>query len=252
MIETGKGRVITDPIFRANIGPLVRHGPAIRPEWVEDSDAILISHLHHDHLDPPSLRRFPRDTTVLVPEGGVGLVKRLGFERVIGVSVGQRFDTRGSEIEVVPANHDGARAPFGPRADSVGFVVHGDHKVYFAGDTELFDEMDSLVADLDVALLPVWGWGPRLGPGHMDPVAAAIAAARLSPRIAVPIHWGALSVVGARVLRPRFLWQPPEVFVSLVERESPHIAVRVLQPGHALELDAETDPTGRIVGGGTL
>ena len=30
---------------------------------------------------------------------------------------------------------------------------------------------------VDVALLPVWGWGPTLGPGHLDPQRAAEAVA---------------------------------------------------------------------------
>jgi L-ascorbate metabolism protein UlaG (beta-lactamase superfamily) len=236
VIEGDSGRVVTDPILRGNIGPLVRWGPRIREEWVEDSDAILISHLHHDHLDQPSLRKFPRDTRVIVPLGGEGLLRRIGFERVVAVRVGDRIDVADMEVEVVPAAHDGHRAPFGPRAASVGYVIRTGHTIYFAGDTELFDEMDSLVDDLDLALLPVWGWGPRLGAGHMDPVAAAAAAARLSPRVAVPIHWGSLSMPGARAFNSRFLTEPPHTFATLVERDAPHVAVSVLAPGEGLGL----------------
>lgn len=51
-------------------------------------------------------------------------------------------------------------------------------------------------APLDVAMLPVWGWRPILGPGHLDPIGAAAAVRLLRPRFAVPIHWGTLAVAG--------------------------------------------------------
>ncbi len=59
-----------------------------------------------------------------------------------------------------------------------------------AGDTALFSGMARLAGHVDVALLPVWGWGPRLGKGHLDPRSAAEAVRLIRPRIAVPIHWG--------------------------------------------------------------
>jgi hypothetical protein len=68
-------------------------------------------------------------------------------------------------------------------------------RVYASGDTDLFDGMSAL-GPLDVALLPVWGWGPTLGPGHLDPARAALAVERLRPRVAVPVHWGSLALTG--------------------------------------------------------
>ena len=44
----------------------------------------------------------------------------------------------------------------------LGYVVSGSKSVYFAGDTDLFDEMAEL-GPVDVALVPIWGWGPGLG-----------------------------------------------------------------------------------------
>ena len=78
----------------------------------------------------------------------------------------------------------------GRPADALGYVIAGGgRRVYFAGDTELFEEMSEL-RPIDLALLPVWGWGPSLNPGHLDPAGAARALALLRPRVAVPIHWG--------------------------------------------------------------
>jgi L-ascorbate metabolism protein UlaG (beta-lactamase superfamily) len=107
--------------------------------------------------------------------------------------------------------------------------------VYFAGDTDLFDGMADL-GPLDVALLPVWGWGPSLGPGHMDPETAARAAALLRPRVAVPIHWGTYLQVGLR-RRESLLTEPPELFAAHCADLAPGVTVRVLQPGGTLPLD---------------
>ena len=102
--------------------------------------------------------------------------------------------------------------------------------VYFAGDTDLFPEMAGLSGTIDVALLPVAGWGPTLGPGHLDARRAAEAAAVIAPRVAVPIHWGTLAP-------PRPLRRhpdpsaPPREFAALVARVAPEVEVRVLEPG---------------------
>ena len=68
----------------------------------------------------------------------------------------------------------------GVRAAAIGFVVRGPRSVYFAGDRDLFESMGELEPDLDLALLPVWGWGPRIGPGHLNPERAARAAQLLA------------------------------------------------------------------------
>ena len=102
------------------------------------------------------------------------------------------------------------------------------------GDTDLFDGMEGLVDDLDVALIPIWGWGATLGRGkHLDPQRAAEAARRLAPRIAVPIHWGTYRPLH-RGARARFLTEPAEAFARAAAEVAPDVDVRVLQPGEEL------------------
>ena len=96
-------------------------------------------------------------------------------------------------VEATYAAHDGARPPYPARAPAIGYAILGSRRVYFAGDTDLFPEMEGLVPDLDLALVPIWGWGPTLGRGaHLDPEGAAEAIALLRPKVAVPIHWGTM------------------------------------------------------------
>jgi L-ascorbate metabolism protein UlaG (beta-lactamase superfamily) len=102
----------------------------------------------------------------------------------------------GVEIEAVRAEHDGRRFPQDRRSDAIGFVLRGaGGSVYFAGDTGWFEEIGE-VGEVDVALLPVAGWGPKLGPGHLDAGEAARAAALIAPRVAIPIHWGTYERIG--------------------------------------------------------
>jgi L-ascorbate metabolism protein UlaG (beta-lactamase superfamily) len=119
----------------------------------------------------------------------------------------------------------------------VGYVVEGPKRVYCAGDTALFDGMRDLAEDLDVAVLPIWGWGPNLGPGHLDPERAAKALAMLRPRFAVPVHWGTLAPLGARWLWPWMFERPGREFAEWAHRLAPEVAVRVLEPGQTLRLD---------------
>ena len=102
--------------------------------------------------------------------------------------------------------------------------------MYFAGDTDLFPEMARL-APVDVALLPVAGWGPKLGPGHLDAARAAQAAALLRARIAIPIHWGTLH---PRLYAARRLVQPTRgEFAAQVAAVAPEVEVRVLRPAES-------------------
>ena len=152
---------------------------AVLPELFADLDAIFISHGHHDHLDPPSLRRIPGKPTVIVPRGFGRMAAKLDLGPV-EVEPGDIRD-RPRRFEVTHAEHSGRREPLGPSGPAVGCVLAGSKTVYFPGDTDLFPGMGELIGRLDVAMLPVWGWGPTIGEGHMYPVRAAAATAILRP-----------------------------------------------------------------------
>jgi L-ascorbate metabolism protein UlaG (beta-lactamase superfamily) len=238
LLEVGGARLLTDPLLRDRVGHLRRQAATPAPGATEGIDAVLVSHLHLDHLDVASLRRLRRDVAVLAPAGAGALLRRLGFARTTELRAGERAAVAGAAVEAVPAIHDGRRHPLARRtADAIGFVVTGDHSVYFAGDTDLYDGMTELAGTLDAALLPVWGWGPSLGPGHMDPLAAARAVALLRPRIAVPIHWGTFFPAGLARLRGSALVTPPREFACRARALAPGVEVRVLEPGQALALE---------------
>jgi L-ascorbate metabolism protein UlaG (beta-lactamase superfamily) len=142
------------------------------------------------------------------------------------------------EVRATHAEHDERRRIGRLRGAALGYAIGGTHRIYFAGDTSLFPEMEGLVPDLDLALIPIWGWGPTLGSGeHLDPAGAAEALHRLRPRVAVPIHWGTYRPLHHGVRRePDFLTEPAEEFVREMAKTAPEVEVRVLKPGERLEL----------------
>jgi L-ascorbate metabolism protein UlaG (beta-lactamase superfamily) len=225
LLELGGARFVTDPVLRPRVAHLVREAPL--PDDLGRLDAILISHGHHDHLDLVTVRRLDPAATVVAPPN-TGWALRLAQHAVQKLSPGDELELAGVRILAVPAAHDGRRVPIGQAPSAVGFVVAG---VYFAGDTEPFPEMAELAGTLDVALLPVAGWGPKVGPGHMDPQRAAEALAMLRPRIAVPIHWGTYHRVGHRQEG-----RPEQEFVEHAARLAPDVRVVVLEPGESLEI----------------
>ena len=232
LIELGPLRVLTDPVLRGRILHLRRHAhPARAPG---PFDAVLLSHLHHDHADGPSLRRVSPPAPVLAPAGAGRTVRRLGAGEVVELRAGDAVPLRDGTVKAVPAEHDGRRTPLHAPVDALGFVVERGVRVYFAGDTDLFDGMRDL-RPIDVALLPIWGWGPSIGPGHLDPRSAAQAVALLEPRLVIPIHWGTyLPFVFRR--GHRLLRDPGHAFVAHVADLAPSVHVALIRPGDWVEL----------------
>ena len=236
LIEVGGVRLLTDPLLRARVAHLRRHTAPVDLSVSARPDAALISHLHHDHLDLASLRLLGSDMPLLVPVGAGAWLRRRGFETVTEMRVGEVARVGALAITAMEARHDGRRYPGGPRAEALGYLVGGRQEVYFAGDTELFDGMRRGPQQLDVALLPVAGWGRKLGPGHMDPLDAARAVRLLKPRVAIPVHWGTLLPIGSASRHRARLADPPRLFARHVAQLAPEVEVRVLAPGEATTL----------------
>jgi L-ascorbate metabolism protein UlaG (beta-lactamase superfamily) len=278
LIELNGVRLLTDPVLRDRVAHLRRQVAPVERSVLSTTtgpDAVLISHLHYDHLDLASLRLLGLDTRLLVPAGAGAWLEARGFTRVTELSVGDETVNIGAlGVSAVEARHDGRRrpGPAGLRAVAQGYVVHGPARtVYFAGDTALFEGMSDLAPSLalgdgsglhgarpergprpeidrrsrpsshpspgvDVALLPVAGWGPTLGPGHMGPRDAARAAGLIRPRLAIPIHWGTLLPIGIDRRHRDHLGDPPRQFAEHVTSLAPGVEARILEPGEETAL----------------
>lgn len=178
----------------------------------DKADVVIVSHSHFDHLSPDDVARVsgPKTQVVTTPDcaekiaGGVHPVKpgdTVAIQEVV--------------VEAIPAYNP--HKQFHPKANGwIGVVVTLEGKrIYYAGDTDLIPEMDSLT-DIDVALLPVGG------KYTMDAAEAAQATKRFRPRRAVPYHWG--DIIGGRA--------DAEAFA-----QAAGCPVTVLEPGGKLELE---------------
>ena len=151
LIELDGARVITDPLLRSHIGLLRRYGPSIQSDWYSHIDVALVSHLHRDHLDLPSLRLLGPDTLIVVPQGAGEFLKRRGFDRVRELTSGESLTVDELLIQATPALHNGFRPPFGPTATPIGYSIWGSQRTYFPGDTALFNGMSAMADGLDAA-----------------------------------------------------------------------------------------------------
>ena len=121
VIDLDGVRLLTDPVTRARVGPLRRVEPVPARDRLRGIDAVLISHLHWDHLDVPSLRDLGRDMPMFVPAGAGPWMRGAGFTDVREMAVGESVDVGGVVVRAVPAVHSGYRPPLGPTAPPLGF-----------------------------------------------------------------------------------------------------------------------------------
>jgi L-ascorbate metabolism protein UlaG (beta-lactamase superfamily) len=244
LIELDGVRILTDPILRERVGPLTRTSGAPSAELWSDIDVVLISHSHWDHLDYGSLKLLGLDVPIIARTGMAGEFRSRGFRDITELEPGDEQAVGTVRIEAVHAEHKGFGPPVGGTELCLGFIVHGSRSIYFAGDTAFFEAMADFDIGLDLALLPVWGWGPTAKPSdHLDPMGAARAAAVIKPRIAVPIHWGTLHPVGFSWMRPSTRIDPPHQFAQLVRRMAPDTTVRVLPNGGSLTVPPASQRT---------
>jgi L-ascorbate metabolism protein UlaG (beta-lactamase superfamily) len=241
LIEVDGLRIVTDPAITPRMAHLRRRVAVPR---LPDVDAIAISHVHLDHLHGASLRRTTGSGSLVVPRGARSLVASLPRREVHEVVSGDVVTLRDGHdtlpavrLRAVPANHSSGRGPHSRvSAAPVGYVVEiGERRVYFAGDTDLFDEMNEL-GPIDVALLPIWGWGPTLGDRHLDPPRAATATAWIDPVAVVPIHWGTYSPIRPRPGSPRWLENPLAAFEAALAELGLEQRLTVLRPGESMQL----------------
>jgi L-ascorbate metabolism protein UlaG (beta-lactamase superfamily) len=193
--------VLTDPVFTHTLGQVSPRlvEPGIEPSQLPELAAVIISHMHFDHLSFGSLDMIEQRTAVaLVPPGVRASMPRYDFE-TRELAPWQSYEQRGLRITAVPVQHVGGRygidAAFEPRAFT-GYVIeyHG-LRVYFGGDTaytpSAFQETRRRFASLTLALLPICPNHPRdyMQHTHMGPSQALDAFALLGAERMIPMHF---------------------------------------------------------------
>jgi N-acyl-phosphatidylethanolamine-hydrolysing phospholipase D len=193
--------LMTDPVFTRTVGQLSARlvEPGIELASVPRLDAVLISHMHFDHLSLGSLEELePKIDRLFVPQGGLVYVPNFAFDaRELGAW--QSFEWDGVRLTAVPVSHVGFR--YGPdapwmTASFTGYIVeYRGLTVYFGGDTAydraLFEETRRRFPHIDLALLPIAPIHPRdyMRRTHVDAEEALDAFRDLGAKRLIPIHY---------------------------------------------------------------
>jgi L-ascorbate metabolism protein UlaG (beta-lactamase superfamily) len=227
VLDVDGTRLLTDPLLRRHAGLLRRRGEPPAPAVWQNVDGVLLSHLHHDHADLRSLELLPEGTPVVTAAPNIGWLRRHRLaasapSRGQWVRVG---DSPTVAVRLCPAVHRARPMPHRPNGVTGHIVRSGVGAVWCAGDTSLFAEMSRIPewagAHVELALVPIGGWGPRLSEGHMGPEEAAEACALVGARNAVPVHWGTLHTPGGRNLPRGWMDRPGPEFASALARRAP-------------------------------
>lgn len=201
LIQIDDKVILTDPVFTTTVGELAKRlvEPGLDPADLPPVDAVLISHMHLDHLSLGSLSMIePKVRALFVPEGGLVYVPNFSFD-AIELSTWKTWDHGGLRITAVPVKHSGYRygADIAWMTRSyTGYVVeyHG-LSVYFGGDTayqrDNFVRTRARFPSLDLALMPIAPMHPHayMKSKHVDPEEAVQAFVDLGARRMIPIHF---------------------------------------------------------------
>jgi L-ascorbate metabolism protein UlaG (beta-lactamase superfamily) len=177
--------------FRIDGPPVIYIDPWQLGANPPQADLILVTHDHYDHCSPDDVKRIRRESTMVIANSSAA--KKLG-KGIRVVKPGDRLELSGVTVEVVPAyNVDKSFHPKG--AGHVGYIVTVEGtRIYHTGDSDPIPEMAGLSAD--ILLVPVSGTYVA------DPAQAAEIVRAVQPKIAVPMHIGA--IVGSQADAERF------------------------------------------------
>ncbi|HYZ82156.1 MAG TPA: MBL fold metallo-hydrolase [Solirubrobacteraceae bacterium] len=237
LIELDGARVLTDPVLRSHVGPLVRVAPtsAVR----DPVDCALLSDLHRDHADLPTLRGLARRGPLIVPPHARDWLVGKGIPDVQELAPSRAVTVGGLAVTATRGRHAPRRGPFGPIAQPLGYVLSTSLSIYFSADTAALPEMADLRGQVDVALLPIAEGRPRMGHRrmghrHLDPEGAAAAVALINPSVVIPIQWGTFSLGGVAGRRGGHL--AVQEFAAHARRYAPRAQICILDPTERIVL----------------
>jgi L-ascorbate metabolism protein UlaG (beta-lactamase superfamily) len=201
LIQIDDKMILTDPVFTTTVGQFSKRlvEPGIDPENLPQLDAVIISHMHIEHLSPASFDMFEtKINNLLIPEGGLVYIPNYDFE-MDELQRWQSWDKDGLKITAVPVSHNGWRYGLDDawmKTSYTGYIIeYNNITVYFGGDTgyneTYFKETGLRFPDIDLALLPIAPIHPReySWERHTDPKAAIQISHELGAKRLMPMHY---------------------------------------------------------------
>jgi L-ascorbate metabolism protein UlaG (beta-lactamase superfamily) len=209
-LRLGGLAIAIDPIWSRAGGVIARlTPPGVALADLPHVDLVLVTHDHHDHMDPSSLRAMPDDACYVVPLGNRARIEKLGKANVVELDWWESHRVRDVDVTLVPARHWSMRAPWN-RNDALwgGFVIRApEGTAYHAGDTawgDHFAEIGARLGAIDWAMLPIGGYAPRwfMESQHIGPLEAGAAWRALGAGHLLAMHWGTFRLTDEAVGEP--------------------------------------------------
>lgn len=158
----------------------------------ELANLVFITHEHFDYCSPNDLNKIINEGTIIVASLICqGELKNLKVKEIKYLKPFENFEIEKVKVRTIPAyNLNKFREPgkvFHPKEEPrVGYVLEiKGVRIYHAGDTDNIPEMRGLKG-VDIALLPVSGT-------YVMTVEEAVEAVKvINPKLAIPMHYGAI------------------------------------------------------------
>jgi L-ascorbate metabolism protein UlaG (beta-lactamase superfamily) len=245
LLESGRLKVLTDPVFGARVSPVSFAGPKrFHPvpatiAELPELDAVLVSHDHLDHLCAPSIRQLAALRVPFVTSLGVGHhLEQLGVQPALITELDWWEGARvgGVLFHSVPAQHFSGRS-LTDRNETLwsSWVIETDrHRLFFSGDTGYHHGLSAIrerFGAFDVTMLEIGAWHPAWGDIHLGPENALRALQALGGGTLLPVHWGTFDL-GLHT------WsEPAETLLALAKSSGAHVLTprlgRPFEPAHA-------------------
>jgi len=237
LLEIDAFRVLVDPVFgpRASpvsfAGPKRFHPPPATIAQLPPLDIVLLSHDHHDHLDPRSIRELAKRRVPFVTSLGVGgRLEKLGVDSSLVTELDwweeHVMPGSGLSFTATPSQHFSGRGLLDRNSTlwSSWVLSTPKRRIFYTGDTGLTNELRDIGArfgPFDLSLIEIGAWHPAWGTIHLGPNNALRAFEMLGGGTFLPVHWGTFDLAlhawdepietlmsiagpaGARVLTPR-------------------------------------------------
>lgn len=207
LLKLNGATILTDPFLTDYAGPLRNIGPkryvppALQPHELPALDIIVVSHNHYDHLDAGTIEAITgkEKLTVVVPLRLGAFFRDRGYTDVVELDWYESVERKGVKVTAVPAVHFSRRGAFDKnRTLWSGYVFEGNGKrAYFAGDTgygPVFKEAGSRFAPVDLALIPIGAYEPRviMEAHHVTPKESIGMARDFGAKHMIGMHWGTI------------------------------------------------------------